>query len=138
MKIINPHMPDEYKYEEDYRNIPREHLNPRIPSGRGIVKWNAFKTLPQQYEMINQYMEDQNKIEMPLLSQEQLEEINDKVNYKIENKILAEINYWKNGYIHSIQSFIYKIDELKGEMILLNENKSKKLSISLTSIVSVE
>ena len=131
-------MPDEYKYEEDYRNIPREHLNPRIPSGRGIMKWNAFKTLPQQYEMINQYMEDQNKIEMPLLSQEQLEEINDKVNYKIENKILAEINYWKNGYIHSIQSFIYKIDELKGEMILLNENKSKKLSISLTSIVSVE
>ncbi len=42
MKIINPNMPEPYKYETDYRNIPREYLNPHIPKGRGIVKWNAF------------------------------------------------------------------------------------------------
>nr|WP_254108464.1 hypothetical protein [Staphylococcus epidermidis] len=42
MKIINPNMPEPYKYETDYRNIPREYLNPRIPKGRGIVKWNPF------------------------------------------------------------------------------------------------
>lgn len=38
MKLINPDAPDEYKYETDYRNIPREYLNPKIPQGRGIVK----------------------------------------------------------------------------------------------------
>lgn len=39
MKIINPNAPDEYKYESDYRNTPQKYLNPRIPEGRGIVKW---------------------------------------------------------------------------------------------------
>lgn len=39
-------MPDKYKNETDYRKIPREYLNPRIPKGRGIVKWQAFKTMP--------------------------------------------------------------------------------------------
>lgn len=137
MKIINPHMPDEYKYEEDYRNIPREHLNPRIPSGRGIVKWNAFKTLPQQYEMINQYMEDQNKIEMPLLSQEQLEEINDKVNYKIKNTVLAEISYWENGYVYSIQCFIKNFDEVNRVMKVLKANNHNRMDIPINNIVNV-
>ncbi len=42
MKIINPNAPDEYKYETDYRNIPREYLNSHIPESRGIVKWQPF------------------------------------------------------------------------------------------------
>lgn len=42
MKVINPDAPDEYKYEADYCKIPREYLNPRIPQGRGMVKWQAF------------------------------------------------------------------------------------------------
>lgn len=49
-------MPEPYKYETDYRNIPREYLNPHIPKGRGIVKWNAFKTIPQQYEILEQHI----------------------------------------------------------------------------------
>ncbi len=42
MIAINPNAPDEYKYETDYRKIPREYLNPRIPQGRCMVKWQAF------------------------------------------------------------------------------------------------
>ncbi|PTE69540.1 hypothetical protein BUY46_02120 [Staphylococcus devriesei] len=38
--IINPDAPDEYKYETDYRKIPREYLNPNIPEGRRNVKWS--------------------------------------------------------------------------------------------------
>lgn len=53
MKIINPNMPEPYKYETDYRNIPREYLNPHIPKGRGIVKWNAFKTIPSNMKYWN-------------------------------------------------------------------------------------
>lgn len=38
----NPNAPDEYKYETDYRKIPSEYLNPRIPKGRGKIKWAPF------------------------------------------------------------------------------------------------
>ena len=137
MKIINPNMPEPYKYETDYRNIPREYLNPHIPKGRGIVKWNAFKTIPQQYEILEQHIEDQNKINMPLLSDDQLQEINEKVSSKISKNILTDLDYWKDGYIYSIQCYINKIDEFNGFMIITNSNSNNKLKIPLSSIVSV-
>ncbi|MDW8564370.1 hypothetical protein [Staphylococcus shinii] len=58
MKVINPDAPNEYKYETDYRKKPREYLNPRIRQGRGMVKWQAFKTLPKQYKQLEQYIQD--------------------------------------------------------------------------------
>ncbi|MBF7018239.1 YolD-like family protein [Staphylococcus sp. 27_4_6_LY] len=121
MKIINPDMPDTYKYETDYRKIPREYLNPRIPQGRGIKKWQPFKSLPIQYEMLEQYVEDQNKIEMPLLSQEQLEIINDIINEKIATNSFCTINYWKNGYMRIGSGFIKKVDTINELITLINE-----------------
>ncbi|RIN27730.1 YolD-like family protein [Staphylococcus succinus] len=138
MKVINPSMPEPYKYETDYRKIPSEYLNPRIPRGRGIKKWQPFKTMPEQYEKLEQYMEDQNKVDMPLLSQEQLEEINDKVNHKIKKQIIADLSYWQDGYVITIQCYINKVDELNGIMLVTNEKSKDKLRIKLSSIVNVE
>lgn len=66
--VVNPDMPDEYKNETDYRKISREYLNPRIPKSRGSVKWEPFKTLPIQYEMLEEHIESQNKVALPQLS----------------------------------------------------------------------
>lgn len=131
-------MPEPYKYETDYRKIPREYLNPRIPEGRGIKKWQPFKTMSEQYEQLEQYKKDQNKIDMPLLSQEQLEEINDKVKYKIEKRVIADISYWQDGYIHSIPCYISKVDQLNGIMSVIKDNGKDKVQIKLSSIVNVE
>ncbi|WP_459382621.1 hypothetical protein, partial [Streptococcus pneumoniae] len=57
-----------YEHESDYRKIPREYLNRNIPKGRGIVKWNAFKTLPEQYTQLEQHIKNQEKIDKPELS----------------------------------------------------------------------
>ncbi|EMB9404438.1 YolD-like family protein [Staphylococcus pseudintermedius] len=138
MKVINPNIPEPYCYEKDYRKIPREYLNPRIPQGRGIVKWQPFKTVPQQYEIINQYIDDQNKIDMPLLSQEQLEEINNKVTYKINNRIISEINYWEKGYIYSKCCYIEMVDKISGIMKVVEENGNISSNIPLNCIVSVD
>lgn len=42
MLAINEDLPEPYKYETDYRKIPREYLNSNIPKGRGSVKWQPF------------------------------------------------------------------------------------------------
>lgn len=138
MKRINPNMPEPYKYEIDYRKIPREYLNPRIPKGRGIVKWQPFKTIPQQYKMLEQHIEDQNKIDMPLLSDEQLQEVNEKVSYKINKNILADLHYWKDGYISTLQCYISDVDTLEGIMLVISENGRDKMKIPLNYIVSVD
>ncbi|HDX8233929.1 TPA: YolD-like family protein, partial [Staphylococcus aureus] len=74
--IPNPNAPDKYKYETDYRKIPREYLNPKIPQGRGKIKWQAFATLPQQFEILNKFIKDQNKDDKPLLTEDTLTNIN--------------------------------------------------------------
>ncbi|WP_251522126.1 YolD-like family protein [Staphylococcus sp. Marseille-Q6910] len=138
MKVINPSMPELYRYETDYRKIPREYLNPRIPNGRGIVKWQPFKTMPQQYQILDDYMKSQDKVDMPLLSDEQIHIINDTILWKMKRKHVANLSYWKNGYISSIPCFIKKINQLEGTMSVTNEQQNETLEIPLTNIVNVD
>lgn len=110
MKVINPNMPEPYKYESDYRKIPREYLNPNIPQGRHMVKWQAFKTMPEQYERIEQYMLDQNKIDRPSLSDHQLNDLNQKLIDKMFNNPYVESKYFEEGYIKEISGYVHKVD----------------------------
>ncbi|WP_426443788.1 YolD-like family protein [Staphylococcus xylosus] len=108
MKILNTSAPDEYKYETDYRTIPREYLNPPIPQGRGMVKWQPFKTMPEQYERLEQYIKDQNKIDRPSLSDHQLNDLNDKLIFKMYNDPTIEIRYLVVGYIKTKEATFIK------------------------------
>lgn len=138
MKVINPDIPKPYCYETDYRKIPREYLNPRIPQGRTNVKWQPFKTLPEQYEQLEQYIQDQNKIDMPILSDEQVQILNDKLKSKINNNSFATIEYYKDGYTFSIQGYIKKIDLLESTLIITNERGNESKKISLLSIINLD
>ncbi|EJE34944.1 hypothetical protein HMPREF9972_02214 [Staphylococcus epidermidis NIH04008] len=40
--MIDKSLPEEYQRETNYRKIPRQYLNPRIPKGRLNVKWAPF------------------------------------------------------------------------------------------------
>ena len=108
--IINQDAPDDYKYESDYHIIPREYLNPRIPDARGIVKWAPFATMPEQYEMLNQLKQEQNKIDKPILSDDQLNDLNDKLIFKMYNDPAIDVRYYLKGYIQTIEGYIHKVD----------------------------
>ena len=138
MKVINPDAPEQYKYETDYRKIPRQYLNPRIPQGRTMKKWMPMATLPQQYEQLNDYIEEQNKIDMPVLSEEQITIMNDKLNDKINSKALTTVEYWKNGYMFSIQGYIKKVDVLESMLTITNERGNEKLDIPLNYIYNLD
>lgn len=138
VKVINTAMPEPYKYEADYRKIPREYLNPRIPKGRGRIKWNAFKTLPEQYEQLDQYVQDQNKIDMPILTEEQIHILNDKLNNKIQNKSSVSVEYYSDGYVYSISGYIKKVDTIESVLIITNEQGNESKKIPLFSIVNLD
>lgn len=97
MKVINPDLQDEYI--TDYREIPRGHLNPKILQGRGIVKWQAFKMMLEQYEQLEKYVQDQNKIDRLSLSDHQLNDLNDKLIFKMCHDPTIELRYFVDGYI---------------------------------------
>lgn len=137
MYVVNPELPERYKYETDYRKIPREYLNSNIPKGRDKVKWAPFKTVSDQYKFLDEYIEEQNKVEMPLLSDDQLQILNETVYYNSMNNILTELSYWDNGYINSMECYINKVDALENVMIVSNESKETKIKIPLNSIINI-
>ncbi|PNZ60956.1 hypothetical protein CD110_04080 [Staphylococcus casei] len=134
--IINQDAPDEYKYESDYRNIPREYLNPRIPEGRGIVKWAPFSTIPEQHERLKEYMQDQNKIDKPILSDDQLNELNDTLIFKMYNDPAIEVRYFVKGYIQTIEGYIHKVD-VHTQLLYLYEGTGLS-KINLKDIVEIK
>ncbi len=136
MKVINHDMPEPYKYETDYRNIPREYLNPRIPHGRGMIKWAPFATMPQQYEEINQHIRDQDKIEKPELSESALDDLNNVLAEKIFYNPQALIKYWEDGYFKEIACEINKFDSEHKKLEVIAEDK--KVRLSMDCIVSIE
>ncbi|HEH1371990.1 TPA: YolD-like family protein [Staphylococcus aureus] len=137
MYVVNPELPERYKYETDYRKIPREYLNSNIPKGRDKVKWAPFKTVSDQYKLLDEYIEEQNKVEMPLLSDDQLQILNETVYYNSMNNILTELSYWDNGYINSMECYINKVDALENVIIVSNESKETKIKIPLNSIINI-
>ncbi len=137
MKVVNPDMPDPYKYETDYRNIPRQYLNPCIPQGRGAVKWQSFKTIPEQYKRIDEFVENQNKIEMPVLSEDQLNILNDKITYIKHKNISCILSYWHKGYIRNIEGLIIQINILENYIAIKSHNNND-IKISLHHIVNID
>ncbi|UXS59129.1 YolD-like family protein [Staphylococcus ureilyticus] len=104
---------NEYNNKEtDYRKIPREKLNPNIPQGRGMVKWAPFATLPEQFEAVQQHIIDQNKIDRPILSDDQLNELNIQLHQALHANIPVDIEYYKNGWLEYITLEIKNIDML--------------------------
>lgn len=131
-------LPKEYKNETDYRRIPREYLESNIPQGRGSVKWQPFATIPEQYEMLRQYAQDQNKQGRPSLFNEQKTLINDVIQQKVYTHEQATVYYWDDGYNQEITKYIIKVDVMNNILTLGDKNGSNQVDIPLQNIKSID
>lgn len=87
-------------------------------SDRGMKKWAPYKTLQEQWSTLDDIHESEQLVEKPKLSNEQAEEINDKlVNYDGEE---LEFYYYKKGRILKEKSTIKKIDAFERKIYLTN------------------
>ncbi|MGA4514414.1 YolD-like family protein [Staphylococcus caledonicus] len=120
--IINPDAPDEYKYETDYRKIPREYLNPNIPEGRRNVKWSPFATIPEQFEILNKIIQSQNEIKKPSLSEDALSHLDYIVQQKLQTDELCSLDYWEDGHIQNYTGNILKFDQLSNSFTFCDDN----------------
>ena len=129
---------NEYNNKEtDYRKIPREKLNPNIPQGRGMVKWAPFATLPEQFEAVQQHIIDQNKIDRPILSDDQLNELNIQLYQALHANIPVDIEYYKNGWLEYITLEIKNIDMLHMNLEGYPLATSNTIKLSLFDITNI-
>ena len=99
-------------------------------SDRGMKKWAPYKTLNEQWDTLDK-MSEEEYIEKPKISNEEAEEINDKlVNYSGEEYTFY---YYKRGKILKEKTTIKKIDVFNHKLILDNG-----VSIALKDLVGIK
>ncbi|HDB4160433.1 TPA: YolD-like family protein [Staphylococcus aureus] len=126
-----------YEEETDYRNVPRELLDNNIPMGRGMIKWAPFATLPEQFETIQQYIIDQNKITRPVLSDDQLAELNIRLHEALQYAQPVEVKFYNNGFVDSVRLTIYRIDAINYEIDGYVHNQQQRQKISIFDILDI-
>ncbi|HDI7469531.1 TPA: YolD-like family protein [Staphylococcus aureus] len=126
-----------YEEETDYRNIPSELLDSNIPVGRGMIKWAPFATLPEQFETIQQYIIDQNKITRPVLSDDQLAELNIRLHEALQYAQPVEVKFYNNAFVDSVRLTIYRIDAINYEIDGYVYNQQQRQKISIFDILDI-
>ncbi|MGN5882488.1 YolD-like family protein [Staphylococcus simulans] len=122
--------------ETDYRKIPRSQLDSNIPVGRGMVKWAPFATLPEQFERLHQYAVDQTKIERPILSEDQINELNQQIHIAFQEQCTIKIRYFRDGWIRTLEMVPKKIDYLD-QLLIGSTLKQQHIQLSLLDIVQI-
>ena len=90
-------------------------------SERGMKKWAPYKSLPEQEKYLKKLKEGQEKVERPVMSSDEMEEINEiLVNYAGEEVL---ISFWRNERINSVSTTIKKID-VDNKKIVLPDRKT--------------
>ncbi|MBO3063081.1 YolD-like family protein [Mammaliicoccus fleurettii] len=130
MKVINPSMPEPYCYETDYRKIPKQYLKSNIPQGRKVIKWQPFASVPQQYEIINQHIKNQSKVDKPILDEMAKRDLNNILAQKLIYDPPATIKYWDNDYYKTIECEINKIDSERNKLEIIKDEEVIKININ--------
>ncbi len=94
---------------------------------RGMIKWQPFDSLISSKEVINSILVEKNKINKPILSMDQMEDLNQKIYESYYNQSLVIIKYFQDNNINQIKGKITAINQTT-KIILINQ--SLKLHIS--------
>lgn len=108
--------------------------NSNIPKGRGMIKWQPFTTMPEQYRNITKLMDDNNKIKKPIIDEQQLKinEVNLK-NLLHENII---VRYLYEGYDISLECRLENID-ISADLIIVSKEE-QLIYINFSNIYTLE
>lgn len=102
-----------------YPDSPDNSLNSNIPQGRGMIKWAPFATMPEQFENVDKLIDEQIKIERPILSDDRLAELEYTLTSAVSEKKFIKVFYYYDGYRFDVSLEIIKID--RWSMVLIGQ-----------------
>ena len=88
-------------------------------SDRGMKKWAPFSSLIEQATCLEEMKYQRNKIDKPILTDDQIE----KINYVLQSYQKGQrvkINFYHDGYLYYIENEIKRIDLENKQLILTN------------------
>lgn len=89
---------------------------------RGIIKWQPFNSVISSQKIMENLRKEKEKVEKPILSDEEIKEIEEKIIEAYYSQELVILKFYKDGYINSLRGKIKKIDQIT-KMIYFNDTK---------------
>lgn len=90
---------------------------------RGMVKWAPFNSVINGKEVLEEIKFEKSKVTKPILSEEQIRELEEKIIETYSGNILISIYFYKNGCIDILSGRITKLDPVN--KIIIIDNKAK-------------
>ena len=90
---------------------------------RGMIKWQPFNSVIATNYVLQELNEQKKKVNLPILSEEEKLNIENKLISAYYTKELVTITYYCNGYIKQIKNTIMKLNPLKKEIIFIDSFK---------------
>ena len=90
-------------------------------SDRGMKKWAPFSSLIEQATCLEEMKYQRNKIEKPILAEDQIEKINYILSSYKKGEIV-KIKFFHDGYLYFVTSSIKRID-VENRCLVLEQGK---------------
>ena len=89
---------------------------------RGMIKWAPFASVINGNEVLREIEEEKTRIEKPILSEEQIENLEFDLIESYNNSNVVEVTFYKQYHIYKIKGIITKLDTAT-KKVIINNNK---------------
>jgi hypothetical protein len=104
---------------------------------RKMKKWRPFASMPEQYIGLQEVINKQVEVPQPLLTEEQMEQINFTLIEALHTNKQVYLTYYKNGQRITDTGFIQFVDSLGDLFIFIDEVFELKNKVRLSELIDV-
>jgi YolD-like protein len=102
---------------------------------RGMMKYQGF-FMSEHSELLKEAKRDYNRVEKPMISQDQIEEFERLISDSLKFHTKLEITIWKEGFFKTELCQVKKIDQLN--KLLALQKSEDRLTIRFIDIIDVK
>ncbi|MDQ0269335.1 YolD-like family protein [Cytobacillus purgationiresistens] len=103
---------------------------------RGNKKWVSMM-LPEHVKMLREYDESHNKLAKPFLDEQKYEQFDEVIARAMENNLPLQLTSLQKGERKLYIGKIHYMDELKGELRMINQ-ASERILLKLADVIEIE
>jgi len=104
---------------------------------RGMKKWRPFASMPEQYIGLQEVINKQLEVPQPLLTEEQMEQINFTLIEALHTNKQVYLTYYKNGQRITETGFIQFVDSPGNLFVFIDEAFELKYKMRLSELINV-
>ncbi|HFK1717476.1 YolD-like family protein [Bacillus cereus] len=111
--------------------------NSNMPKGRGMVKWQPFASMPEQFAGIRDIIKENAKLPRPIVTKDAQERIENRLLISLLGEEELLITYYEDGYILTNYYTVMDIDPLEKNVICTDAFRNKR-TFKFINIIDVE